>query len=135
MEANSKSHFTPISVDGYVEGAAVEAVVLCCVPVRLQPSVVLCFLFVFLRVCVFQILLMRSGVICSGVRGPVVRYARRWTHVTGNVSQMPEDASLEQRMLKETVRKFAENRVAPIAEKVDHENKFPMHLWKVSFWS
>ena len=33
-------------------------------------------------------------------------------------------------MLRETVRQFAEKRIAPIAEDVDRENEFPQHLWK-----
>ena len=33
-------------------------------------------------------------------------------------------------MLRETVRQFAEKRIAPIAEEVDRENEFPQHLWK-----
>ncbi|MBC8035796.1 MAG: isovaleryl-CoA dehydrogenase [Rhizobiales bacterium] len=31
--------------------------------------------------------------------------------------------------LRETVRRFARDRVAPIAAELDQENKFPMHLW------
>jgi len=31
--------------------------------------------------------------------------------------------------LRETVRRFARGRVAPIAAEIDRENKFPMHLW------
>ena len=33
-------------------------------------------------------------------------------------------------MLRETVKQFAEKRIAPIAEDVDRENEFPQHLWK-----
>ncbi len=33
-------------------------------------------------------------------------------------------------MLRETVRQFAEKRIAPIAEDVDRENEFPQHMWK-----
>ena len=33
-------------------------------------------------------------------------------------------------MLRETVRQFAEKRIAPIAEDVDRDNEFPQHLWK-----
>ena len=36
----------------------------------------------------------------------------------------------EEDMLRETVRQFAENRIAPIAEDIDRENEFPQHLWK-----
>jgi isovaleryl-CoA dehydrogenase len=32
--------------------------------------------------------------------------------------------------LRETVRRFARERVAPIAADVDHHNQFPAHLWK-----
>ena len=32
--------------------------------------------------------------------------------------------------LQQTVRRFAEEKVAPLAEKTDKEDKFPHHLWK-----
>ena len=32
--------------------------------------------------------------------------------------------------LQKIVRKFADEKVAPLAEKVDKEDKFPHHLWK-----
>jgi hypothetical protein len=32
--------------------------------------------------------------------------------------------------LKETVRRFASERVAPLAAEIDRSNQFPMHLWK-----
>src|SRR5436309_15748891 len=31
--------------------------------------------------------------------------------------------------IRDTVRKFAADKVAPIAEEIDRENKFPRHLW------
>ena len=33
-------------------------------------------------------------------------------------------------MLRETVRRFARERVAPLAADIDRSNQFPMHLWK-----
>ena len=33
-------------------------------------------------------------------------------------------------MLRETVRRFARERVAPLAAEIDRSNQFPMHLWK-----
>ena len=33
-------------------------------------------------------------------------------------------------MLRETVRRFARERVAPLAAEIDRTNQFPMHLWK-----
>lgn len=36
----------------------------------------------------------------------------------------------EQKALRETVRKFAGDVIAPIAEEVDKKNEFPNHLWK-----
>jgi isovaleryl-CoA dehydrogenase len=32
--------------------------------------------------------------------------------------------------MRETVYNWAKEHVAPIAEKTDKENQFPMHLWK-----
>jgi alkylation response protein AidB-like acyl-CoA dehydrogenase len=32
--------------------------------------------------------------------------------------------------LQATVRRFAEERIAPLAQKVDKEDNFPEHLWK-----
>jgi len=45
-------------------------------------------------------------------------------------SAVVEDTSAEQRMLVDSVRRFADEQVAPLAEKVDTENEFPMHLWE-----
>ena len=36
----------------------------------------------------------------------------------------------EQRMLKETVRRFAEKEIAPLVEEMDHEEKFVEELWE-----
>ena len=33
-------------------------------------------------------------------------------------------------LLRETVRQFAEKRIAPIADEIDRNNEFPQHLWK-----
>ena len=33
-------------------------------------------------------------------------------------------------MLREAVRRFARERVAPLAAEIDRSNQFPMHLWK-----
>ena len=33
-------------------------------------------------------------------------------------------------MLRESVRRFARERVAPLAAEIDRSNQFPMHLWK-----
>lgn len=38
--------------------------------------------------------------------------------------------SPEIRELRETIRKFANEKVAPLAAQTDKNNKFPMHLWK-----
>lgn len=35
-----------------------------------------------------------------------------------------------QLQLKETVNKFAQERISPIAAQVDKDNEFPMHMWK-----
>ena len=32
-------------------------------------------------------------------------------------------------LLRETVRQFAENNIAPIADEIDRKNEFPKHLW------
>jgi isovaleryl-CoA dehydrogenase len=32
--------------------------------------------------------------------------------------------------LQKTVRRFADERIAPLAQKVDKEDKFPNHLWR-----
>jgi isovaleryl-CoA dehydrogenase len=32
--------------------------------------------------------------------------------------------------LRDTVRKFAQTEIAPIAEEVDRKNEFPNHMWK-----
>ncbi|MEM9760751.1 MAG: acyl-CoA dehydrogenase family protein, partial [Pseudomonadota bacterium] len=32
--------------------------------------------------------------------------------------------------LQETVRRFAAERVAPLADEIDRTNEFPMHLWR-----
>jgi len=36
----------------------------------------------------------------------------------------------EQQQLREAVRQFAQAEIAPIADKTDKDNEFPMHLWK-----
>lgn len=46
--------------------------------------------------------------------------------ITGLSFDLSETAAL----LRETVRHFAKNEIAPIAAKIDHENSFPQHLWK-----
>ena len=33
-------------------------------------------------------------------------------------------------LLRETVNKFAQNEIAPIADQIDKDNAFPNHLWK-----
>jgi len=33
-------------------------------------------------------------------------------------------------LLRETIRQFAEKRIAPIADEIDRNNEFPQHLWK-----
>ena len=33
-------------------------------------------------------------------------------------------------VLRDTVYKFAQNEIAPIANQIDKENSFPNHLWK-----
>ena len=33
-------------------------------------------------------------------------------------------------MLRESVRRFASERVAPLAAEIDRSNQFPTHLWK-----
>ncbi|MDP3560221.1 MAG: isovaleryl-CoA dehydrogenase [Legionellaceae bacterium] len=35
-----------------------------------------------------------------------------------------------QRLIQQSVQQFAEQEIAPIAEKIDHDNEFPAHLWK-----
>jgi len=35
-----------------------------------------------------------------------------------------------QQQLRESVYKFAQAKIAPIAQKIDKENEFPMHMWK-----
>ena len=32
--------------------------------------------------------------------------------------------------LQETVRRFAAERIAPLADEIDRANEFPMHLWR-----
>ncbi|MGN6535852.1 MAG: acyl-CoA dehydrogenase family protein, partial [Mesorhizobium sp.] len=38
------------------------------------------------------------------------------------------DADIE--ALRDTVRRFAQNRIAPLAAETDRSNEFPMHLWQ-----
>ena len=40
---------------------------------------------------------------------------------------MPLSEDLE--LLRDTVRRFAEQEIAPLAEKIDHDNEFPQELW------
>src|SRR5438445_10348000 len=40
------------------------------------------------------------------------------------------DLTDEQQLLRETVREFAESHVAPVAEQLDHESRFPYELVK-----
>jgi isovaleryl-CoA dehydrogenase len=46
--------------------------------------------------------------------------------ITGLSFDLSETATL----LRETVRHFAKNEIAPIAAKIDHDNSFPQQLWK-----
>ena len=41
-----------------------------------------------------------------------------------------ENALLHSLLLRDTVRRFAQDRIAPIAAEIDSSNEFPEHLWK-----
>jgi isovaleryl-CoA dehydrogenase len=45
-----------------------------------------------------------------------------YTHLNFNLGESRD-------LLRETVRQFAKNEIAPIAAKIDHENAFPQELW------
>lgn len=63
--------------------------------------------------------------LCSAPLRKLTFTPKRFISIPVNVL-MSED----QAQLKETVKKFADEKVAPLADKTDKENKFPMHLWK-----
>ncbi|KAF2078409.1 hypothetical protein CYY_000276 [Polysphondylium violaceum] len=54
------------------------------------------------------------------------KYFVRNLYTTPDIVGLSEDL-LE---LQDSVRKFAQNELAPIAEQVDRKNEFPMHMWK-----